>query len=259
METSCTLWYENTKRTRCSTVAISMYLILLCVPYTIKPDFIEQQESKLIWKVVKTQLGEMHNRQVYDVVDGVVNNICQKNDLDTASVHVFVSSSYEVNAFATVGGHLIVNRGLLRDCRNESELAGVLSHEIAHIQLHHLSSTFQIDLALTAISIMLSNGSKSDFLTHMLYQFVHNTIVRDKETEADDQAVRYLRKAGYNPKDMANFMRRMQSSGMLEFISDHPDSQKRAGMIEKKVAHSKIQNQNILSDYTWEKMKKEVQ
>ena len=106
---------------------------------------------------------------------------------------------------------------------------------------------------------MLSNGSKSDFLTHMLYQFVHNTIVRDKETEADDQAVRYLRKAGYNPKDMANFMRRMQSSGMLEFISDHPDSKKRADMIEKKVAHSKIQNQNILSDYTWEKMKKEVQ
>ena len=108
----------------------------------IKPDFIEQQESKLIWKVVRTQLGEMHNRQVYDVVDGVVNNICQKNDLDTASVHVFISSSNEVNAFATVGGHLIVNRGLLRDCRNESELAGVLSHEIAHIQLRHLSSTF---------------------------------------------------------------------------------------------------------------------
>ena len=81
----------------------------------IKPDFIEQQESKLIWKVVRTQLGEMHNRQVYDVVDSVVNNICQKNDLDTASVHVFISSSNEVNAFATVGGHLIVNRGLLRD------------------------------------------------------------------------------------------------------------------------------------------------
>ena len=115
----------------------------------IKPDFIEQQESKLIWKAVKMQFDEMQNDQVYDAVDCVVNNICLKNDLDTASVHVVISSSREVNAFATVGGHLIVNRGLLRDCRNESELAGVVSHEIAHIQLHHLRINYLLKLLVT--------------------------------------------------------------------------------------------------------------
>lgn len=225
----------------------------------IKPDFIEQQESKLIWKAVKMQFDEMQNDQVYGAVDSVVNNICLKNDLDTASVHVVISSSREVNAFATVGGHLIVNRGLLRDCRNESELAGVVSHEIAHIQLHHLSSTFQIELAMAAISIMLTNGPKSDYITNTLYHLVHNAIARDKETEADDQAVSYLEKAGYNPKDMACFMRRMQSCGMLEFLSDHPDCQKRACRIEKKAVHSKTPSRYILSDTTWKKMKKEVE
>ena len=68
-----------------------------------------------------------------------------------------------------------------------------------------------------------------------------------------------LTKADYNPMDMANFMRRMQSCGVLEFLSDHPDCQKRACRIEKKVVHSKMNSQFILSDDTWKKMKKEVE
>ena len=125
-----------------------------------------------------------------------------------------------LNAFATPGGYVYMYRGLLAHFNTEAELAGVLSHEIAHITARHAvrgMSTAQVTNVLIGIAAsQVPGGSLSNSGFNLLNQIVNKGYSRKYESEADDIAKDYLGKTGYSQDAMADFLMTMKSTDELE-------------------------------------------
>ena len=138
----------------------------------------------------------------------------------------FIVKDPEINAFAAPGGYIAVNSGLLTITQNESELAGVIAHEIGHITQNHLQRAFEDsrkDAPLMALvllgAIAASAGSHSGDAPMavlaggqgLLAQKSIN-FTRKDEVEADRVGIQTLANAGYDPNAMANFFERMEDA-----------------------------------------------
>ena len=124
------------------------------------------------------------------------------------------------NAFATPGGYVYFYRGLLAHFNSEAELAGVLSHEIAHITARHAvrgMSTAQVtNLIIGIAASSVPGGSLSNSGFNLLNVIINKGYSRKYESEADDIAKEYLGRNGYNQDAMANFLETMKNADDLE-------------------------------------------
>ena len=154
----------------------------------------------------------------------------------------------QINAFALPGGPMYVNRGLLEIARSEAELAGVLSHEMAHVALRHgTHQASKVYLTKGGLSILggllgKSGGSTSSIVNTIGgvgLNAVFLKFSRDDEYEADHVGAEIMAKAGYNPVAMATMFEllRIQQGrepGKLEaFFSSHPSSADREARIRQ--------------------------
>jgi beta-barrel assembly-enhancing protease len=147
-----------------------------------------------------------------------------------------VVATREVNAFALPGGFLFVNAGAIAAARNEGELAGVMAHEIAHVELRHgTNQASKQQVAQAGIGILgtiaasgenpnlgQAVGAIGGLGANMLFL----KFGRGAEREADLEGARIMAEAGYDPRDMANFFKTLESEGgqrVPEMLSDHPD------------------------------------
>jgi predicted Zn-dependent protease len=158
-----------------------------------------------------------------------------------------VIDSPELNAFALPGGFVYVNRGLI-GAASESELAGVIAHEMAHIALRH--GTQQASRGVVAQSALellggLIGGRNED--TRRIVKGVGglgaNVLFlkygRGAETEADLAGARMMARAGYDPMAMARFFEKLRERsgrdpGKVErFLSSHPSPSERTARIRQ--------------------------
>ncbi len=153
--------------------------------------------------------------------------------------HFMIMDTDEINAFAAPGGLILVSRGLLRCCKNENALAGVLAHEIGHVQLEHAINSIKKSRIAEAGKTLLVEagknlageqvaqlttvfeGSLDDVKNAML-----NGYAKSDELNADKAAVAILIKSGYGPdglKQMLLEMDRRLQPGKSGFGKTHPD------------------------------------
>jgi predicted Zn-dependent protease len=116
-----------------------------------------------------------------------------------------VIDSPDINAFATPGGYIYVNRGLLGYLDNEDELAGVLSHEIAHVTANHhgrqKSGRITNQVLATTAYILTGSGDLAD-ATSMYGQELLSGYGREHELEADGLGARFMHQAGYDAEEL---------------------------------------------------------
>lgn len=116
--------------------------------------------------------------------------------------HFGVIESNDLNAFAAPGGYIFLTRGLYKLLANESELAGVLAHEIGHvIRKHHLKILQQsnmLDLGSTALSKQVGGNDKIAGLIGSGAEIVSRSLDKDAEFEADRIGVVLAARAGYD-------------------------------------------------------------
>ncbi len=160
--------------------------------------------------------------------------------------HFFLLDEPTINAFAGPAGHIGVHSGLVLATRDESELAAVLSHEIAHVTQHHLAQ-FYADAkrlsipgaALLIASVLLGAvggaqagiaaavGGQAAILQHQI------DFTRANEKEADAIGIEILADAGFDPSAMASFFSRLGKATRLyntklpKFLLTHPVSSER--------------------------------
>ncbi|MDX1444038.1 MAG: M48 family metallopeptidase, partial [Gammaproteobacteria bacterium] len=147
-----------------------------------------------------------------------------------------------VNAFALPGGHIGVNTGLIRRTRNESELASVMAHEIAHVTQRHIARRLEENqnAGLTTLATLLgaiaiaAAGGPPDAVggTLMLGQGLaiqeQINFTRAQEYEADRLGLDILASADYDPAGMISFFetmqrrQRLQGFNLPEYFSTHP-------------------------------------
>lgn len=148
--------------------------------------------------------------------------------------YFFIVKSSEINAFAGPGGYIGINTQLILATENESELAAVMAHELAHVRLHHLYymlehqkqmripmlASLLASLALGIINPTLGSGAMMASLTGFAQDNIN--FVRSNEKAADRIGIDMLIKAGFDPKGMAGFFKKMQENSRYYFSDNIP-------------------------------------
>ncbi len=166
--------------------------------------------------------------------------------------HFLVMDTDEVNAFAAPGGLILISRGMLRCCKNEDEVAAVLAHEIAHVQLEHGLQSIEKSRWTSAFTIIgaetLKNVGSQQIaqLTTILEGAVGDiasTLVdsgysRKYEAEADATAIVILERIGYPPVGLRNMLMEMDKRLAHDdrgFAKTHPAPADRVADIDKQL------------------------
>ena len=165
---------------------------------------------------VEQQSKMIEDPMVTEYINRVGQNIVLHSDAKIPFT-IKVIDSDEVNAFALPGGFFFVNKGLILAADNESELAGVMAHEIAHVAARHAmenqgKGTFLNYAALAGIifggpivSQVLYNGGG------ILTALAGLKFSRGAEEEADMLGAEYLYASGYDPTGMASMFEKLAS------------------------------------------------
>jgi len=144
-----------------------------------------------------------------------------------------------VNAFALPGGQVFITYALYTQLQNEDQLAGVLGHEIGHVLGRHSSER----IANTELWQTVAQGADVGAgAGSAVAQYGMSTLLtngRDDELESDDLGVRFMIKAGYNPREMIQVMEILKAAAgpnrAPEFKSTHPDPDNRIQKIEEAI------------------------
>ena len=148
----------------------------------------------------------------------------------------------QVNAMATPGGYVFVTRGALALIESEAELAGVLAHEVGHVNEKHVVEEIQ-DRARTGLGTELA-GKALDADPEALEKVVglgtsvlFMGLSREDELEADSLGVVYAARAGYDPGGLAGFVRKLETNESRPFLKSlkatHPKPSERLAVLER--------------------------
>jgi predicted Zn-dependent protease len=185
---------------------------------------------------------------VTEYVNRVGQNLVRNSDARVPFT-IKVIDSDEVNAFALPGGFFYVNSGLILRAQEESELAGVMAHEISHVTARHgtKNATKGEMMQLATIPLMLLGPA--GWAGYGLYEGLNIAIPltylkfsRDSEREADFLGLQYMYKAGYDPNAFVTFFERIQADekrrpGTIpKVFSTHPPTPDRIEAAQKEIA-----------------------
>ncbi|MEO0828025.1 MAG: M48 family metallopeptidase [Cyanobacteria bacterium J06642_9] len=166
---------------------------------------------------------------VDNYLDGIGQRLAATSDRPNLPFTVQVVRDDAVNAFATAGGFVYIQTGLMETASNEAELAGVLAHEIGHITGKHGLNQMK-DQAITS-GIMTAAGVRQDQLVNIGVQLAYSLPrSRDDENDADRRGFFNMGRAGYDQRGIRDFMQKLDQGGSPpEFISTHPNPGNRVG------------------------------
>jgi predicted Zn-dependent protease len=185
---------------------------------------------------------------VTEYVNRVGQNLVRNSDAKVPFT-IKVIDSDEVNAFALPGGFFYVNSGLILHAQEESELAGVMAHEIAHVAARHGTKNATKG-EMTQIAAMVGSiFIPYSWAGYAMYQGLNLAIPltflkfsRDAEREADFLGLQYMYKTGYDPNSYVTFFERIQADekrrpGTIpKVFSTHPPTPDRIEDTQKEIA-----------------------
>ena len=237
--------------------------MVTCVAMTVFVSFVAHARAQVSFVSVEDEIeiGRQANAQVRKQVPEV-------SDAPTAAYirgigarlvrhapgpkypYSFSAADYrEINAFALPGGPIWIHRGVLHSATNESQVAGVLAHEIAHIAQRHaadqLTKGTLANLGLGLLGALLGNSAGAggaQIAAGLLTNGIFLKFSRDDEREADQVGLEIMRRAGWSGRgmvEMFDILRRESSRdpGSVEvFFSSHPPPQDRIARLQTAVA-----------------------
>jgi predicted Zn-dependent protease len=151
-----------------------------------------------------------------------------------------ILKSEEINAFATPAGYVFVTIPLLREVRSESELAGILAHEVAHVTERHMYKEIapkrDVSAGETLTRILSRGGSDlglsiGKVVNSGMEMLLEKGLGEEKESAADQAGVLLAASAGYDPMALLDFLSRLQtraaSVAAVKLSKTHPPFPKR--------------------------------
>lgn len=184
-----------------------------------------------------------HDEKLDAFVDKVGQRLSQTTPRRNLRFIFTILNTDEVNAFATAAGYVYVTKGLLEVMESEDELAGVMSHEIAHIIRKHAVTQYKhaSDISfLGAVGVVLSGGGPAaEILSNFTQALILNGYDRKYEREADQLALVYVLKANYDPQDFIKVLVKLQDIEKSEpnkieiYFRSHPPTTERIKRAEE--------------------------
>ncbi|MET0987005.1 MAG: M48 family metallopeptidase [Steroidobacteraceae bacterium] len=149
-----------------------------------------------------------------------------------------VAKNETVNAFALPGGIVVVHTGLINATRRAEELAGVLAHEVQHVELRHSLRAVVKDLGLRGLWMLVTGDIGSGVLGRAALELTSLTFSRDAEAEADQRGFDVLVANGIDPSGVSDFFIVMaEKAGPTPppLLSTHPASADRERALRERV------------------------
>ncbi len=185
---------------------------------------------------------------INEYVNRVGQNLVRNSDAQVPFT-IKVIDSDVVNAFALPGGFFYVNSGLILHADEESELAGVMAHEIAHVCARHGTREETKSTIVQLASIPAMIFIPYSWAGYAIYQGMNFAIPltflkfsRGDEAEADYLGLQYMYKAGYDPNSFVSFFEKVQADEKKQpgtipkVFSTHPPTPDRIEAIQKEIA-----------------------
>jgi predicted Zn-dependent protease len=222
-------------------VAAMLGLVLVSVPDEI-------QLGREANARVTRELAQFRDHQIASYVTSIGTRLA-RNARGPQYPYSFSIADYrEINAFALPGGPVWINRGVLHAAANESQVAGVLAHEIAHVSQRHAASQVTqgafANWGLGLLSAMLGNtggAGAARTAAGALAGSMFLKFSRDDESEADRVGLQILTRAGWDARGMVELfevLRRTQQrdpTAVETFFSTHPSAEDRIADLQADV------------------------
>jgi len=202
----------------------------------------EYRFGAMVAHELREQNALIEDPEISEYINGIGQRLASQSAMGGEYFHYFVIKDTTINAFAVTGGYVFINAGLILATSTESELAGVMAHETAHITQHHIARMLadQSKQSLTTAAAMigaillgaLGGGGQATegaiaAVQGMSVQHKIN-FTRDNEWEADRVGIGYLAGAGFDPYGMGSmFETMMRHEGLAAtyipaMLIDHP-------------------------------------
>lgn len=187
-------------------------------------------------------LDEDEYPEAYEHLRGIRDELLKSQHLRYATSfdwEVKIIHQDVLNAFAAPGGYMYFYTGLIHYLDNEAQFAGVLAHEMAHVDRRHSTEMLTKQYGFSILlSIVL--GENPSQLTEIISQLaLGGTLLkfsRTNEYEADEYGVKYLYDTDYHARELAGFFEKLEESSnqgrVPEFLSTHPSPENRIEAIE---------------------------
>ncbi|MEA5506819.1 M48 family metallopeptidase [Halotia wernerae UHCC 0503] len=194
-------------------------------------DLGKQMNKQLVSSEIRLNRNSKINRYVEQIGRRVVANSDRPNLPPTFQV----VEDDAINAFATLGGFVYVNTGLIKAADNEAELASVIAHEWGHITGKHLVQ--QMRQRAVASGVASATGLDRNQAVGIGVELALNRPrSRQDEYDADQRGLRTLIRAGYAPSAMVSFMQKLLKKGSVPtFLSTHPATSDRIDALQRAI------------------------
>ena len=199
--------------------------------------------AKLSTNAAQTAMVKRVGQRLANAVENYLKNNGYANEVNNFQWEFNLVQNDEVNAFCMPGGKIVVYTGLLPVTKNETALAIVLGHEIAHAVAKHsaeqMSKQYRQQVATSIGGAVLNQvsagaGDVASNIASTAFSFANAKYSRANESEADHMGLIFAAMAGYDPNEAVTFWTRManansgsQQAGLQSWLSDHPSDEKR--------------------------------
>ncbi|PZV16291.1 MAG: peptidase [Leptolyngbya sp.] len=186
-------------------------------------------------QLTRGQVRILQNPQVNQYVDQIGQRLAASSTRPNIPYRFQVVDDRGVNAFATMGGFVYINRGLLTLASNEAELASVMAHEIGHIAGRH--SVAQMRKMAVASGLIGAAGLDRNAAVNIGVDLAYRRPnSRQDEYAADEMGLQTLAKTGYAQSAMVSFMSKLlQARSVPTFLSTHPATSERIGRLQQSI------------------------
>ena len=244
-----------------------LLLILLCVPRVLAqalPELgdasaaaISPMEERLlgerIMREIRRDPAYLDDPEMTDYVAALGGRLTARSGDARQEFEFFVVRDSQINAFALPGGFIGIHTGLILAAQGESEVAGVIAHEIAHVTQKHIarmvshqSNSRLVSIAALAVAILAARSNSQ--MGEAALAFGQAGVIqsqlnftRDNEREADRVGLQLLEGAGFDPRGMSGFFERLQRAtrvyegGAPSYLRTHPMTHERIADIQNRV------------------------
>ncbi len=225
-----------------------------------KKDATEERLGELILDIFVRESDVVDDKEANRILSGIHRKICEANDLDSTKYQLHIIERDEVNAFAIPDNHIVIFTGLIQECRNAEELAGVLAHEMAHCEENHVMKKLGRNLGASVIFTIASGGGDITVIHEAANLLTSTAYDRKLEAEADAVGVEYMIEANIDPSPLADFLYRLSleepnTPRLMDWISTHPGSKERSQEILTTIQDMELTNETVIDSTSWEVLK----
>lgn len=197
----------------------------------------EKQLGLAFYRSLRANLTFIEDLQINYYINSIGKRLASHSDAAGDEFHFFIIKAPTINAFAGPAAYIGIHTGLILEAENESQLASVMAHEIAHVSQRHLARAFDnagqstaLTIATLLAAILVGTQDSQAGQAVLMSGIASNqqssiNFTRSNEYEADRVGIGILSDTGINPQGMVEFFEILldkSPDGGIEYLRTHP-------------------------------------